>query len=319
MGRHEALVCYRTAEEAKTVLPDINMYQGWTAELYRSTSKDEQNRVNEGYREEQNKAIERRQQKERENTNTSEDKISSSTKEETENLKKDLKYIKETLKTITSQQWLANKEEANDNTKEIKKQEKKELKGNSNTQSNKQKETEIEEKGQLPITRNENRKRKDINENRENTKNKINKRIEQSNEITKKKTRRSKKIKNALTNFKVFYQNIRGLKSKVDSIMKAISDYQPILICLVETHLQKEKEIRIQGYSQIFRNNRSGNSRSIKLAVKQNIKTVTLELAQEKEIGQILGILLDNNRSKITIGVRYASQENTASQTMSLK
>ena len=40
-------------KEAKTAF-------GWTAELYRSTSKDEQNRVNEGYREEQNKAIERR-------------------------------------------------------------------------------------------------------------------------------------------------------------------------------------------------------------------------------------------------------------------
>ena len=117
LGRNEAPVCYRTTEKTKTAFADINMYQGWTAELYRSTSKDEQNRVNEGYREEQNKAIERRQQKERENTNTSEDKISSSTKEETENLKKDLKYIKETLKTITSQQWLANKEEANDNAK----------------------------------------------------------------------------------------------------------------------------------------------------------------------------------------------------------
>ena len=70
-------------------------------------------------------------------------------------------------------------------------------------------------------------------------KNKINKRIEQINEITK-KTRRSKKIKNALTNSKVFYQNIRGLKSKVDSIMETFSDYQPMLIYLVETHLQKE-------------------------------------------------------------------------------
>ena len=80
------------------------MYQGWTVELYRSTSKDEQNRVNESYREEQNKAIERKQQKERENTNTSEDKISCPTKKEIENLKKDLKYIKETLKTITYQQ-----------------------------------------------------------------------------------------------------------------------------------------------------------------------------------------------------------------------
>ena len=76
-------------------------------------------------------------------------------------------------------------------------------------------------------------------------KNKINKRIEQINEITKKKTRRSKKIKNALTNLKVFFQNIRGLKSKVDSIMETFSDYQPILIYLVETHLQKEEGIRI--------------------------------------------------------------------------
>ena len=77
LARNEALVCYRTEEEAKTALADTNMYQGWTVELYRSTSKDEQNRVNEGYREEQNKAIERKQQKERENTNTSEGKISS--------------------------------------------------------------------------------------------------------------------------------------------------------------------------------------------------------------------------------------------------
>ena len=104
MGRNKALVCYLTEEEAKRALADINIYQGWRAELYISTGKNEQNRVNEGYRKVQNKAMERRQQKERENTNTSEDKISSSTKEETENLKKDLKYIKKTLKTITSQQ-----------------------------------------------------------------------------------------------------------------------------------------------------------------------------------------------------------------------
>ena len=80
--------------------------------------------------------------------------------------------------------------------------------------------------------------------------------------------------------------------------METISDYQPILICLVETHLQKE-EIRMPGYCQIFRNDRSGNSGGIMLALKENIRTVTLEVAQEKEIGQSLWILLDNNRSKI--------------------
>ena len=85
----------------------------------------------------------------------------------------------------------------------------------------------------------------------------------------KKKTKQLKKIINAWTNFKVFYQNVRGLKSKADSIMETISDYQPILICLVKTHLQKEEEIRIPGYSQIFCNDRSGNSGGIMLAVKK--------------------------------------------------
>ena len=33
LGRNEALVCYRTVEEAEAALADINMYQGWTAEL----------------------------------------------------------------------------------------------------------------------------------------------------------------------------------------------------------------------------------------------------------------------------------------------
>ena len=55
--------------------------------MYRSTSKYEQIRVNEDYREEQNNVVERSQQKERENTNTNEDNVTSSTKEETKNLK----------------------------------------------------------------------------------------------------------------------------------------------------------------------------------------------------------------------------------------
>ena len=62
-------------------------------------------------------------------------------------------------------------------------------------------------------------------------KNEINQIIEQDNEIKMKKTKQPKKIKNSLTNFKVFDQNFRGLKSKVDSLMETIIDYQPMLIC----------------------------------------------------------------------------------------
>ena len=57
-------------------------------------------------------AAERSRQKERKNTNINEDNITFFTKEEIEILNKDLKYIKETLKIITSLQWVANKEEA---------------------------------------------------------------------------------------------------------------------------------------------------------------------------------------------------------------
>ena len=120
--------------------------------------------------------------------------------------------------------------EANDN-----------INNNNNTQSKKHKETETEDKRQLPTARNKRNGKKDIGENRENTKNKINQRTEQSNEIKMKKTRQSKKVKNSLANFKVFYQNVRGLKSKVDSLMETTSNYQSMLICLVEAHLQKEE------------------------------------------------------------------------------
>ena len=47
--------------------------------------------------------VEWNQLKERENINTKEDNDTSSTEEEIENLKKDLKYIKETLNAIASQ------------------------------------------------------------------------------------------------------------------------------------------------------------------------------------------------------------------------
>ena len=49
------------------------------------------------------------------------------------------------------------------------------------------------------------------------------------------------------------------------------------------------------------------------LAVKENIRTVTLEVSQEIGIGQSLQILLDNNRSKTRIGVIYAPKENVTS------
>ena len=81
--------------------------------------------------------------------------------------------------------------------------------------------------------------------------------------ITRKRVRRLKKKKIALKKSKIYYQNIRGLKSKLDSQEETIDGYQPALVCIVETELKKE-----EGYSLVHRNDRSTNSGGILIGVR---------------------------------------------------
>ena len=89
-----------------------------------------------------------------------------------------------------------------------------------------------------------------------------------------------------------------------------IDNYQPSLVCIIETHIQKEDEIQISGYSFVYRNDRSTNSGGILIGVRDNIKNISLELTQENKMGQSLWILLTNSKKKIRLGVIYAPQEN---------
>ena len=82
-------------------------------------------------------------------------------------------------------------------------------------------------------------------------------------EKRKTKARRGKRIKNALKHFTIFYQNIRGIKSKVDSLTKTVDDTNPTIICLIERHILKEEEITVPGYETVFREDRTNNSGGI--------------------------------------------------------
>ena len=117
-----------------------------------------------------------------------------------------------------------------------------------------------------------------------------------------------KKDKNRLIDFKIYYQNVRRLKSKIDFLVKAIDDYKQTLICLVETQLSKEKQIQIPGYK-IFRNDGTNNSRGILIAINEKLKTV-VEVNREEEIGQTLWVLLKNQKTQVRMGVIYGPQEN---------
>ena len=77
-----------------------------------------------------------------------------------------------------------------------------------------------------------------------------------------------------------------------------IDDYQPALVCIVETYMQKEEEIQMPGYSLVYCNGRSENSGGILIAVRDNIKNISLELTQENKLGQNLWILLTNTKKK---------------------
>ena len=89
-----------------------------------------------------------------------------------------------------------------------------------------------------------------------------------------------------------------------------IDDYQPSLVCIIETHMQKEEEIQIPGYSLVYRNDRSANSGRILIMVRDNIKNISLELTQENKVGQSLWILVTNRKKKIRVAVIYGRQEN---------
>ena len=67
---------------------------------------------------------------------------------------------------------------------------------------------------------------KDINRNKENRQpSELQQEEQQKNgkRQKKRKIRRSKKIKNTLKDFKIFCQNVRGLKSKIDALKMTIN------------------------------------------------------------------------------------------------
>ena len=161
-----------------------------------------------------------------------------------------------------------------------------------------QKQKKIRKSNRTKSKNTEIKEEQSINSNKEQEQKQEKDKGDKKESITKKRVRRSKRIKNALKNFKIYYQNIRGLKSKLDSQQEMIHDYQPALVCIVETHMQKEEEIQIPGYSLVYRNDRSANSGRILIGLRDNIKNISVELTQENKLGQSLWILLTNTKKK---------------------
>lgn len=59
-----------------------------------------------------------------------------------------------------------------------------------------------------------------------------------------------------------------------------------------------EVKITISGYETIYWNDETSNSEGIITAVKDTMKTITMQLKQETEVGQTLWTLLNNKKKE---------------------
>ena len=129
-----------------------------------------------------------------------------------------------------------------------------------------------------------------------------------------KKKRRSKPIKNNLKEFKLYYGNLRGLKSKEKSLREIIGEENPTLMCLTETHLKLDDELEeFEGYKTI-RNDRNGqDGGGVLIAYRKSLENITVEVARDNENCETLWIVIDNKHGQwgtsIRLGVVYAPQE----------
>ena len=100
------------------------------------------------------------------------------------------------------------------------------------------------------------------------------------------------------------------MKSEVDSLTELAEDQKPTIFCLVETHLENE-EVAILGWETIYRNDKTANNGGILVAIKDNIKAMTMRIHKKDQVGQGLWILIENKNTRLKLGVIYTPQENT--------
>ena len=96
----------------------------------------------------------------------------------------------------------------------------------------------------------------------------------------------------------IIYNNVRGFKSKVDSIEAILQELGPTIFCAVETHLDKKEDVKIEGY-EVKRLDGTANSGGILVAIKDTIKTVVVEIIDYTEVGQIKWLKITNTRVTI--------------------
>ena len=104
------------------------------------------------------------------------------------------------------------------------------------------------------------------------------------------------------------YINIRGLKSKVESLKEILLDENPEIVGLTETMLDEADVIDIEGYT-VHRNDRNGIGGGVLLAVKIDLKGLIVQECKDSEEGESLWMSMGNTKMNLRMGIVYNPQE----------
>ena len=111
--------------------------------------------------------------------------------------------------------------------------------------------------------------------------------------------------------------NIRGLKSKIRSLVNIIEEIQPTIFSLTETHLAAEDEAEIDRYFEeeykIYYNSRNKDGGGVLIGMQKRLKNISVVVEKNQEIEESLWIVMDNTKTALRIGAIYAPQESRTS------
>ena len=115
-------------------------------------------------------------------------------------------------------------------------------------------------------------------------------------------------MRNKMKNVSIMYLNVRGLKSKLESLKEIIDEQKPDIIALVETLLCENDAIELKNY-EIIRNDREAGGGGVLIAIKKEMKSIVIEDGTCKETTDTLWIRIYNKKEDIRLGVIYNPQE----------
>ena len=106
------------------------------------------------------------------------------------------------------------------------------------------------------------------------------------------------------------YNNINGIKTKIPSLKRIVSEEKPVILALTETKLKESDTFSLDGYV-VKRLDRKTEGGGILIAYKECLKNITLTVREEVKEVEMMWVKIDNGKRKWRIGIIYMPQENT--------